>query len=272
MVHLRIERLDGGIVVIGSLAGRRELAVGVRHGEKGLLHRRIEQAALAQCQPGHQRALEFAHAGVSPADAEQRFARVRALQAHPLKNGFCFGGALRLQQCKTQRQVRLVLERQQLLAAGLDAPHPIKVRNGFGKAVLAYQRDTQVELRISGPIRRSMPVAQCRNGIVIAFLPHHQLREQHVAFGADPRVDLVRDLPQGTLGLLKIAALIPDLAQIEPGLVAHRFGRVLVEQRLEYPAGLDMLAQRQVQAAQAAVPLRPEYAECDPAAGPRAGV
>ncbi len=95
-----------------------------------------------------------------------------------------------------------------------------------------------------------MPIAQGRDGIVVALLAHHQLREQHVALGVDARIDLVRHLAQGAFGLLEVAALIPNLAQIEPGPVAHRFGGVLLQQRLEDPARLHMLAQRQIQAAQ----------------------
>ena len=48
----------------------------------------------------------------------------------------------------------------------------------------------------------------------------------------------------------QIAALVPDLAEIEPRLVAHRFGGLAGEQRLEYLAGLDVLAERQVQPAE----------------------
>ena len=95
-----------------------------------------------------------------------------------------------------------------------------------------------------------MPARQRGNGIVIASLPQHQLREQHVALGADARLDLVRYLAQRALGFLQIAALVPHLAEIEPRLVAHRFGGLAREQRLEYLAGLDVLAERQVQPAE----------------------
>src|SRR5712672_3968421 len=81
----------------------------------------------------------------------------------------------------------------------------------------------------------AVPAAERRDGVVVAILPHHQLREQHVALGADARVDLVRNLAQRALGFAQVAALTPDLAQVEPGLVAHRFGSILIQQRLEDP-------------------------------------
>ena len=48
----------------------------------------------------------------------------------------------------------------------------------------------------------------------------------------------------------EIAALVPDLAEIEPRLVAHRFGGLAGEQRLENPTRLDVLAEREVQPAE----------------------
>ena len=41
-------------------------------------------------------------------------------------DGACFGGALRLQQREAQRQICLVLERQQFLAVGVDLADAIK--------------------------------------------------------------------------------------------------------------------------------------------------
>src|SRR3984885_15962043 len=143
-LELRIEGLDGGVVVLGSLTRRRQLIVSVGHREKGLLDRRVQQAALAQSQPWHQRAFEFTHSGIRPADAEQRLARERALEAYALQDGFGFRRPLRLQQRESQRQIGLVPERQQLLAAGLDAPHAIEIPEGVGEPVLAYQSHSQV--------------------------------------------------------------------------------------------------------------------------------
>jgi hypothetical protein len=140
MLDLRVEGIDSGVVIFGGLAGRGQLGVGVRDREKGLLNRRVEQAALAQVEPRHQRTLEFTHSRVRPAHAQQRLARVRSFQAHPLKNGFGLGGALRLQQRESKRQVRLVPERQQLFAARVDAAHAIEIRDGVGEPVLAHQR------------------------------------------------------------------------------------------------------------------------------------
>ncbi len=196
-LQLRIEGIDGRIVVFGGLAGRRQLIVGVGHGEKRLLHRRVEQVAFAQREPGHQCALEFAHSRVRPTHAEQRLARVRTLEAYPLQDGFGFRRPLRLQQREPQREVGLVPERQQLLAARLDAPHPVQIRYGVGEAVLAHQRHAQVELGVGGPIGGTVPLAQGRDGVVVALLPHHQLCEQHVALGAEARVDLVGNLARG---------------------------------------------------------------------------
>ena len=48
----------------------------------------------------------------------------------------------------------------------------------------------------------------------------------------------------------QIAALVPDLAEIEPRLVAHRLGGLAGEQRLENLAGLDVLAEREIQPAE----------------------
>ena len=95
-----------------------------------------------------------------------------------------------------------------------------------------------------------MPGLQRRDGLVVAALAEHQLREQHVALGADARLNLVRHLSQRALGLLEVAALVPHLAQIEPRLVAHGLGDLAREQRLENLARLDVLAERQIQPAE----------------------
>jgi len=58
VLQLRIEGIDGRVVVFGGLAGRRQLIVGVGHGEKRLLHRRVEQVAFAQREPAQRAADE----------------------------------------------------------------------------------------------------------------------------------------------------------------------------------------------------------------------
>ncbi len=95
-----------------------------------------------------------------------------------------------------------------------------------------------------------MPALERRDGLVVAALAQLQLREQHVALGADARLDLVGDLAQRALGLGEVAALVPDLAEIEPRLVAHRFGDLAGKQRLENLARLDVLAEREIQSAE----------------------
>jgi hypothetical protein len=95
-----------------------------------------------------------------------------------------------------------------------------------------------------------VPALQRRDGLVVFTLAQLQLREQHVALGADARLDLVGDLAQRALGLLEVAALVPDLAEVEPRLVAHRLGGLAGEQRLENLACLDMLAEREIEPAE----------------------
>jgi hypothetical protein len=48
----------------------------------------------------------------------------------------------------------------------------------------------------------------------------------------------------GALGAVEIAAGVPDLAEVEPGAVAHAFGNGLREQRFEAFTGLVVQAQR----------------------------
>ena len=50
-------------------------------------------------------------------------------------------------------------------------------------------------------------------------------------------------------GSSQIVALVPDLREIEPGAIAHVERHVVVEQRLEDPAGFLVLAEREIQAA-----------------------
>ena len=250
MLEFVVERLDRRVVELRGLTECLELNVSVGHGKKGLLHRRVEHAALAQRQPRHQRPLEFAHGGIGPADAEQCLAGVRTLETHSLQNGFRLRGALTLQQHETEREIRLVFQGQQLLAAGVYLADPVEVGNRFLQPASADQCHAQIELCVRGPVRRALPIAQRGNGVVVASLAHHELREQHVAFRVDARIHLVRYLAQRPLGLFQIAALVPNLAQIKPGAVAHELGSVLLEQRLENSARLDVLAEGQVQASE----------------------
>ncbi len=118
------------------------------------------------------------------------------------------------------------------------------------QAAPAHQGHAEIELRIRGPIRRAFPIAERGDGVVVAPLAHHELRQQHVSFCVDARIDLVGNLAQCALRFLQITALIPNLAEIKPGPVAHEFGGVLFQQGLEYPARLDMLAQGKIQAAE----------------------
>ncbi len=81
-------------------------------------------------------------------------------------------------------------------------PTRSRVPNRFRQPASAHQCHAQIELRVGSPVGRAFPAAQRRNGVVVAPLAHHELREQHVAFRVDARVDLVRRPGAGPVRIL----------------------------------------------------------------------
>ena len=75
---LRLKVVYGGFVVLGSLCIRVELAVGVRHGEVGLLYGSIQQIAAVQLGPWSKCVLKLAEGSISPTNAQQCASRVGA--------------------------------------------------------------------------------------------------------------------------------------------------------------------------------------------------
>ena len=116
----RSNAVDGEHVLLGGLLGRIELRVGVRNGEIGFLHGRVEHVAAAQLEPRRERLRVALLGGVRPAGAEQRLVRLRAFQAHALQHRLRLGGAIRLQPREAEREIRLVAQRRELLGRRVD--------------------------------------------------------------------------------------------------------------------------------------------------------
>src|SRR5881394_984848 len=100
----RIEGIDGALVVLGGLRVGVELGEGVRDGEVGLLHRRIQQVAAAQLHPRRERPLVVPERRVRPAGAEQRLVRVRPVEAHPRQRRPGARRLIRLQVREAERE------------------------------------------------------------------------------------------------------------------------------------------------------------------------
>ena len=157
-----------------------------------------------------------------------------------------------------------------------DSSVPTAVRNGSASVdqALAHQRDAQVVLRVRQPVGlvlAALPVVQQRDGFVEALLAHEDVAEQVHALGFEIRREPALHFLDGAFGAIEIAARVPDLAEIEPGAVAHALGHRLGQQRFETLAGLVVQAERQIEAAEQQVRLRIVMRHAAPLRGRPAG-
>ena len=262
IVGLAGKGLQGGLVVLGRLRRGVQLAVGVGHREVRLLHGGVQQAALVQLEPRHQRRAVVAQRRMRPAIAEQRAARIRAVEAHALQRHARLRRLVRLQIGETERQVGLVAHRQQLVAVGLQRADRRQDRIGLRQPAGAHQCHAEIEARIGHPVGRALPALQSRDGFIVALLAHQHIDQQMRALGFQLRRQLALDAVQRLLAAIEVAALVPDLAKIEPGFVAHARWNVVAEQRLEARSGLVVHAELQIQARRPAAAHRPHGAAC----------
>ena len=138
---------------------------------------------------------------------------------------------------------------------------PTEVRNGSASVIeaLAHQRDAQVVLRVGEPvglIPAALPAVEQRDGFIEALLAHEDVAEQVHALGFEIRREPALHFLDGALGAIQITARVPDLAEVEPGAVAHAFGHRLRQQCLEAFTGLVVQTQRQIEPAEQQVGLR----------------
>ena len=250
---LGIEGIDGALVVLGGLRVGVELGEGVRDGEVGLLHRRIQQVAAAQLHPRRERPLVVAERRVRPAGAEQRLVRVRPVEAHPRQRRPRPRRLIRLQVREAERETGAVLERQELRSGGDHRADGGEERVGIGEPAVAHQRDAEVEARVAGPdpppALGVAPQRQHPDRLVIATLVHQHVAEQQLFLRLELRRHPPVHLAQRRVGLLEIAPRVPHLRQVEPGAVAHPGGHLVGQQPREALARLVVHAEREVQPA-----------------------
>ena len=82
------------------------------------------------------------------------------------------------------------------------------------------------------------------------------LTSRWVRSASSSRRQLALDVAQRLLAAIVVAALIPDLGQVEPGAIAHAQRHIVAQQRLEALAGLVVHAELQVQARRPAAARR----------------
>ena len=105
-------------------------------------------------------------------------------------------------------------------------------------------RPIVLAVTLVGLILAAAPGVQQCDGFVEALLAHEDVAEQVQPLGLEVRRQPALHFLDGALGAIEIAARVPDLAEIEPGAVAHSLGHGLREQRFEARAGLVVQAER----------------------------
>ncbi len=89
--------------------------------------------------------------GFGPAGREQRLVGLRAFQPHTFEHRLGFRRPIRLQIGKTQREIGLVLQCQQLLAGGIQLADAVQHARCVIEPVLTHQGDAKIEVGIDGP-------------------------------------------------------------------------------------------------------------------------
>ncbi len=269
---LGIEGAHRALVVLGRLGVGVQLGKRVGHGQVGFLHRRIEHVALAQLQPGCERALVVPERGIRPADAEQRLVGVRPVEAHARQRRARPGGLVR--PAGKQTRARDWRGHAAPPAPGVSAsiePTLGQERVRVAQPLLPHQRHAEIEARIRRPHRPAAPSRQQADRLVETSLVHQHVAEQQLLLRLQIGRHASVDLAQRRIGPVEIAARIPDLRQVKPGPVAHPGGHIERQQPLEALARLVVHAERRDTARRSAAAPRPCGAACAASGRRRAG-
>ena len=221
LADLGIIGIECGLVTGRRLAVRIEPGPGIGNREQRLLHRAVEQIAVAQFKPRCQGSAVVLHRCIRPPGAEQRLCGEGSVQPYSRKYRTRVDVAALLQIEVTEREIGLVAQVTQFGGIECTAAQLIELANRILRPIQPHQRHAQVVTRVGHPAFRAPPAVEQGNRRIKTTEREIRLRLEHWQFGIQACGKCTGD-PVESLQRLRIqAALVAHLAKIEPRPVAN---------------------------------------------------